>query len=296
VIENARHLVAVGGRRLVGREYGPRDGRPVLFIAGAGSGSSMAFASDEALSAAGVRLLTMDRPGMGESTPDPERTLASTASDYRTYTEHVLKRADRPIPVVANSQGAVFGLACALDGWVSQLVLVSPADEVAFPQIRALMPTDAAGLSDLASTDPSAAARVLAGFDAQKLERMVLDSATASDRDVYTSPVFRETYRRALREGFAHAGIGYVHDTLIAMRPWGLPLGDIRSPVDVLFGEHDVGHSPDKGETLTRRIPDARRELLSDAGGALLWTHAQRVLAAAVRRGTADDEREHDVD
>jgi pimeloyl-ACP methyl ester carboxylesterase len=180
---------------------------------------------------------------------------------------------------VANSQGSVFGLAAALDGWVARLVLVPPADEVAFPTIRALLPPDAVQLSELASTDPQAAERLLGGFDAERMEQMVLGGAGMQDRAVYTSPEFLAMYRRALREGFANGGAGYVRDTLIAMRPWGLPLGDTRCPVDVLFGEQDAGHSPDSAATLTRRIAGARRQLFPDAGGALLWSHAHDVLA-----------------
>lgn len=61
------------GRRLSGRAYGPRDGDPVLFIAGAGMGKSMLF-GEEVLPQHGIRVLTMDRPGMGASDPEPNRT------------------------------------------------------------------------------------------------------------------------------------------------------------------------------------------------------------------------------
>jgi len=284
VRENARHTVPVGDRRVAGRDYGPRDGRPVLFIAGAASGSSMSFATEHMLHDAGIRLLTMDRPGMGDSTTDPTRTLASTVRDYRRYVEHVVGAARLPVPVVANSQGSVFGLAAALGGWVSRLVLVSPADEVAFPAIRALLPSEAVQLSELASSDPRAAERILAGFDADKMERLVLDGSGPQDRTAYSSPAFLVMYRRALREGFADAGAGYVRDTLLAMQPWDLPLDDVRCRVDVLFGAQDTGHSPDQAATLTRRIAGARRELFPDAGGALLWTHAPDVLAHLSRR------------
>ncbi len=85
-------------------------------------------------------------------------------------------------------------------------------------------------------------------------------------------------YRRALAEGFAHNGAGYVRDTLIAMSPWNLPLEDVRCRVDILVGEQDTAHSPDLGSTLTSRIPGAHRRIVGDAGGALLWTRAQQVL------------------
>lgn len=268
------------GRTLDGMAYGPADGEPLLFIAGAATGKAMRFGED-LLADTNTLLLTMSRPGMAGSDTAPGRTLASTSADYRAFVEALLGESGTPIPVVANSQGAVFGLRAALDGWVSRLVLVSPADEIADPRIRALLPPEATQLSDLACHDPADASTLLRGFSAEAMEEMVLAGADPSDRAVYRHPPFQRLYREALRQGFANDGAGYVADTLIAMRPWGLALEAIDVPVTVLFGERDTGHSPDHGGILTDRIPGARRRVLPDAGGALLWTHSAEVLAVA---------------
>src|SRR5690606_15102574 len=108
-----------------------------------------------------VRLLTMDRPGMGASTFHSERTLASTADDYCSFVQAAIGRSDA-VPVVANSQASVFGLAAAADGWVSKLILVSPADELAHSKVHAMLPAEATRLSDLARASPREAERVLA--------------------------------------------------------------------------------------------------------------------------------------
>lgn len=263
----------------------------MLFVAGAATGKSMSF-GQELLEDAGVRLLTMDRPGMGDSAADPGRTLASTAEDYRSFVEGALGGRPARIPVVANSQGGVFGLAAALAGWVSHLVLVSPADELAHPDIRAMLPAAATQLADLARDDPDEATRLLAAFTPSAMEAMVLEGAHERDRAFYASDEFRPRYRRALAEGFAQGGAGYVRDTLLAMRPWELPLEQVAVPVAVLFGAEDRGHSPDLGLTLSRRIPGARRSVLPDVGGALLWTRPDAVLAP-LARGPRSRRRPH---
>lgn len=241
----------------------------------------MTFGADQ-LTAFGVRLLTMDRPGMGRSDHDPDRTVESTANDYRAFVTTVLGDTEARLPVVANSQGSVFGLQAAVSGWASRLVLVSPADEVAHPEIRAMLPREATQLPDLAKDDPHAAAEKLSGFNASHMEAMVLDGASEEDRRYYSEPEFLDMYRRALAEGFASSGSGYIRDTLIAMRPWNLQLDSIRCPVDILFGAKDSGHSPDGAETLSRRIPTAERQVIPDAGGALLWNHAATVIQRAL--------------
>ncbi|TQL68690.1 pimeloyl-ACP methyl ester carboxylesterase [Nocardioides albertanoniae] len=288
---SASLAVAANGCTLTGTSYGPVDGRPVLYLAGAATGREMSFGED-LLDARGVRLITMDRPGMGGSTPDPDRTVASTADDYRTFLAGVLGEESLPVPVVANSQGGLFGLAAAERGWASVLVLVSAADEVAHPAVRALLPASARMLPDLVAQHPMRARELLGSFTADSLRAMILDGSDPSDRAVYSEPDFARRFTAALEQGFANEGAGYVVDTMAAMAAWPIDLSRISCPVTVLYGALDGTHSPDQGVTLASRIPGARRTLIPDAGGALLWTHPDVVLDATQPSTSAPDARD----
>lgn len=70
------------GRRVVGfADYGPRDGVPVLWCHG-GPGSRLEPAPlVDAATDAGLRLIGIDRPGYGMSTPMPGRTIVGWVSD-----------------------------------------------------------------------------------------------------------------------------------------------------------------------------------------------------------------------
>ncbi len=265
------------GRRLSGRAYGPRDGDPVLFIAGAGMGKSMLF-GEEVLPQHGIRVLTMDRPGMGASDPEPNRTMTGTAEDYRIFTQALLGTGAASVPVVANSQGGMFGLALAALGFAAALVLVSPADEVQYPAVHDKLSPQATQLSDLAVSSPDSARKILQDFSAKSMEDMVIGGSTAKDAEFYTSEPFLTRYRRALSEGFAHEGVGYVQDTMLAMRPWNIDMTQVRCPVSILFGEDDKVHSPDHGLVLQSRLETATRRLFPGEGGSLLWTRAGDVL------------------
>ncbi len=275
------HVITLpSGRKLAGTEYGQATGKPALFIAGAATGRSMLFGQD-VLEKRSIRLLCMDRAGMGGSDHDPGRTASSTASDYRSFAAAVLGT-DKPVlPVIANSQGSIFGLAAALQDWVSTLVLVSPADEVAHPLVRELLPPEARLLPDLVKSDREKAREVLHGFSAQAMYSVVLAGSDARDRAVYEEPEFAQRYNCALTQGFAHNGAGYVADTLLAMDRWGLNLDAVNTPVHLLFGARDQVHSPDHGAVLASRIPGAARQVLPEAGGALLWTHPDVVFDVA---------------
>jgi pimeloyl-ACP methyl ester carboxylesterase len=95
------------GRQLAYCEWGALDGTPVVLLHGA-PGSRLICPDEAATEAAGVRLLTVDRPGYGQSDPRPGRALLDWPADH-------IELADQldlpPCPVVGWSAGGKFALA-----------------------------------------------------------------------------------------------------------------------------------------------------------------------------------------
>lgn len=260
------------GRVLGWAEWGPPDGAPVLLCPGAATSRALGFGDAHAL---GVRLISVDRPGLGASTPLPGRTFDDFVADIR----HLAAARGWENPaVVGNSQGAPFALACAAAGIASAVAVVSAADEVAAPEFATALPAELRGLVELTANDPVAAEEFFAGFDAGAMWRMVVDASPASDLAVYRDAAFASAYRRALDEAFAQGSAGYARDTVLAMGKWPFDLGAIAVPVDIWYGAQDRSHSPDNGETLARRVPGARRHVVPGIGGAVLWTESERIL------------------
>ncbi|MER5771461.1 alpha/beta fold hydrolase [Streptomyces sp. NPDC001985] len=272
-----------GGRLMGWAEWGPRHGVPVLLCPGAATSRRLGF-GPEAVEALGVRLISVDRPGLGASTPAPGRTFAGFATDIHDFA--ALRGLGRPL-MVGNSQGAPFALACAAAGFVSALALVSGADEVAAPEFAAALPAELRELVHRAVTDPAGAEEFFAGFGADAMENLVLGGSPEPDLAVFRDPAFAAAHRRALAEGFARGPAGYARDTVLAMGRWPFALADITVPVDLWYGELDTTHSPDQGAFLTTRIPAARHRLVPGIGGALLWTHSGPILTALLERAPA---------
>ncbi len=280
------------GRVLGWAEWGPEDGLPVLLSPGAATSRWLGIGAG-AVENEGVRLVSMDRPGLGVSTPAPDRTFADFVDDVSELTGLL---GLGPLPaMLGNSQGAPFALACAAAGVVSALALVSPADEVAAPEIASALPDDLRGLVARVAEDPVGAEKVFAGFDADAMRRMVLAGSPASDLVVYEDPGFAAAYGRALDEAFSQgAAAGYARDTVLAMGRWPIDLGAITVPVEVWYGEEDVSHSPDLGLRLVSRIPGARRTVVPGVGGALLWATAEPILASLAETVRPDEPPERD--
>ncbi|WP_280759243.1 alpha/beta fold hydrolase [Prescottella agglutinans] len=262
------------GRAIGWAEWGHPEGIPVLLCPGAATTRSLGFGV-AVLETLGVRLVSLDRPGLGLSTPQPGRSFRDFAADVEEFA--ALRGLGRPA-MVGNSQGAPFALACAAAGVSGGLAIVSGADEVAAPWFADVLPDHLRGLVDLTASDPDEAERFFATLDADTMWQMVIDSSPASDLVVYRDPEFERIYRRCLGEAFAAGPGGYARDTVLAMSRWPFDLATIGVPVDLWYGEQDTSHSPDLGSSLAARIPGARRHIVAGIGGAVLWTHAETIL------------------
>jgi pimeloyl-ACP methyl ester carboxylesterase len=268
------------GRQVGWSEWGPVAGRPVVYCSGAATSSSLGFGLD-ALNTLGVRLLCVDRAGLGRSHADPDKSAASFAADVFAVLDHLgLPR----VSVVGFSQGAPFALALAPRA--SRLALVAGQDELASPAVRPRLHPDidamvAAIEADRAAFEATLAARA----DAQGMFDLVLALSSPHDRAIYGEPAFAAAYRRSLDEGFAQGAGGYVRDVVVAMSPWRHRPEDVTVHVDLWYGLLDVSpvHSPDFGTTLHGRFPSAQLHQLADEGSSLLWTRAPEILSSLVR-------------
>jgi pimeloyl-ACP methyl ester carboxylesterase len=277
-------LALADGRVLAWREWGPVHGAPVLLCTGAGMSGALGLDA-AAVDALGVRLLAVDRPGLGASSPDPNKSFASFAADIAALTG---QRGLAGLRVVGVSQGAPFALALAAHGLARAVAVASGQDELAHPELVRLLPAEVARMIDAAAADPSRfEAEVAATATAEWLWSMIQAMSAPRDRAVYELPTFAALYQQSLREGFAQGPAGYARDLSLALRRWPFAVEDIAVPVDLWFGRHDTSpvHSPDHGALLSRRLRLARRTVDEHAGGAIAWTHSRELLAALLAAG-----------
>lgn len=75
------------GRQLGYVEYGTKEGVPIICLHGM-PGSRMDYArSDEPAKAVGARIISIDRPGIGLSSPHDTGTLLTFANDVESLTD-----------------------------------------------------------------------------------------------------------------------------------------------------------------------------------------------------------------
>jgi pimeloyl-ACP methyl ester carboxylesterase len=270
------------GRRLGWAEWGPANGAVVLLCPGAATSRWLGFGGG-ILDEAAIRLVSVDRPGLGSSDPDPARTLASWATDIEHF---AWTRALHPLAVVGFSQGAPFALACAAAGIVTAAAVVSGTDELAHPQFAYALHPQVHAMVDAVNSDPDRAMACFAGLaSSDVLAELIIKVSPETDRVVYTAPIFQRAWRRAMQEAFVQGPAGYARDTVLTMSRWPFDPANICVPVDLWYGQRDSspGHSPDLGSFLAQRIRTAHRHVVPDAAGALLWTHTDAILGCLLR-------------
>jgi pimeloyl-ACP methyl ester carboxylesterase len=265
------------GRRLGWAEWGPEQGVPVLFFSGAAMGRSLGFGAD-VVGRIGIRLVGVERPGIGASDPDPDRSLTHWSNDI---SEFATARELGDFGIVAFSQGAPFALVCATAEVGRAVAIVSGQDDLACPELANQLNPDVANLLAAIESDATAVeSRFSESASAAMLWDLITQYSSPVDLAIYTDPEFERAFKESLREGFIQGAAGYAHDTILALSRWPLDVRGVNVPVDLWYGSHDTStvHSPDHGAVLSRRIPGARRHLIPDAGGSILWTHAEEIL------------------
>lgn len=77
------------GREVGYAEYGSPAGNPIFYLHGIPGSRIEAAASDEAAAKAGARLIAVDRPGIGWSSPHLARTILDHARDIELLAAHL---------------------------------------------------------------------------------------------------------------------------------------------------------------------------------------------------------------
>ncbi|MFF3867622.1 alpha/beta fold hydrolase [Micromonospora sp. NPDC001898] len=272
------------GRRAVVHRLGAGGNRVVVFCHSApGAG---AFDPDPAVTrAAGVTLLAVDRPGYGGS--DPATGWADVPAAADDLAEVLDQRGLGPVPVVGWSGGGRVALALAArrPELVSRLaVLATPAPDEEVPWVdpgqRDMMatlrgqPVDQvrarldAGLAGMVPADP---------WDARAY-RMLLGAGPA-DQPALDAPGAARRIGDMLAEAFAQGARGMVDDIAgYVLRPWGFTPDQVRAATLLLYGADDGLAGPEHGRWWRDALPDARLEVVPDAGHLLVVPAWSRVL------------------
>jgi pimeloyl-ACP methyl ester carboxylesterase len=269
------------GRTLAYAEWGDPHGFPVIECHG-NPGCRVLVWDERVPARLGVRLITVDRPGIGLSSPKPGRTMADWADDAAQLADAL--RLER-FGVLGYSVGGAYACACAerLGERVSALALVgsiAPLDRPgAFEELgRAIewrLARDHPAIARagvraqaLLARLPPPVVRLLSGLRLPAPDRAVL----AADPGIVERGAAMGA--EAVRQG----PDGLIEDLRVAMRPWGVDLAAIAVPTTLWQGDRDGSIPVSWARYLTRSIPGARLQLLHGEGHLMIAARLEAIL------------------
>ncbi|MBE0569898.1 MAG: alpha/beta hydrolase [Deltaproteobacteria bacterium] len=250
-------------------EYGRPGGRPVLYFHGLSGSRLEASFADGAANELGVRLVALDRPGMGLSGFRPDRKIPDIASDAAQLADALgIGR----FAVMGVSAGAPYALACAirLAERVTCAGLVGPAGPFAEKRYRASMGWKLNAVFRAALLAPGiaewllrAASRGIVSDPASFLLR-IAEHAGSPDREILLAN--RSLFAGNLKEAFRNGWPGPLRDAELLARPWGIRLSEMTRPVFLWHGEKDRIIPVGVGIRLSEEIPRCRSFFLPGEG------------------------------
>ena len=260
------------GRVLAVEDYGDPGGRPVLVHMGTPNSRLLYGPNVRDAAKRGLRLIGYDRPGYGQSSPQPGRTVADCAGDVRAICAEL--GIDR-LAMWGISGGGPHMLACAAllpDLVTAAASLASPAPYGA----EGLDFFDGMGQANIDDTRlflaDEAAARAKMDKDREEVLATSPEDA-ASGMESLLTPADAAVLRGELAEylvasqqdGLAPGSEGWWEDNCM-VRPWGFDLAAITVPVLLLHGRQDMFVPFGHGQWLARHIPGVEARLLDDDG------------------------------
>lgn len=266
------------GRTLAYTTLGAPDGSPVCYHHGAPGSRYELAALDDAFRAAGVRLVTADRPGYGGSSPHAGRTTADGAGDLAVLADHLgIER----FAVAGLSSGGPYAVACAAllrDRVTGAIVAAGNTDMSWSHAHEGYLDSE---LAIMALADPDAAVAACAeryGADGSRFLDGELDLGAADNAWLADEPN-AAALLRAIDEAFRQGVTGYAHDIWVQGRPWSFDPAAITCPVVVAHGLDDQLVPIDHSRHTASLIPRARLRLLPGVGHLGLTDHLPSLAA-----------------
>jgi len=220
-------------------EYGSPDGIPVLFFHGTPGSRRFAQLFDTAAGSHGIRLLALDRPGYGQSSPWPERTVRDAA---RIVSPVLDDAGVDTAGAIAFSGGApyAFAYAATRPDRIDRLDVVAGATP---PHVTDGQPFLQRLLGGMATTTPRllrAAFRTQAWLARHRGPSFVVGQYTTGDAADAVSESAAATVREDFLEAFANHHSGAVTEFRHAAGDWNVAFDDIDAGVRLWHGTDDA--------------------------------------------------------
>ncbi|KAI0817444.1 alpha/beta hydrolase fold protein [Xylaria sp. FL0064] len=297
--DSSATLTLPDGRTLGYAQYGVLTGPAIFYMHGL-PGSRMEGALFDAPAITPLaRIIGIDRPSYGLSSPQPDRTILDHTKDVEYLAKHL---SIDSYGVLGISGGGPYALACAAALPADKLKAVSIICGLGPPEVgykgmdwwhwtgftigfhyfqwacRWWFSRETFGRLDL--TDEERFARFQREWSKAKRTAHPKDVAALEDPDLIRWLV------RNQREGYRQGFHGFLLDGKLVSSNFGFRIQDIRQdlPIHLWNGKYDTHAPQSHSEGIAARLgPNARLEILDETHGSLSWNCRVRALEELIK-------------
>lgn len=276
------------GRKLGYDEHGAADSKPVFYLHGSPSSRLEArlYLSEDLLQSLGVRLIAVDRPGMGLSDFQPNRRLLDFPTDLLALADHLdIER----FAILAYSLGGIHGLACAraIPERLTQVGIVSGAALFTEAELMQNVNEGTRKYLTLPRENPFAA-RLFLGmmtmmirFAPKLMTASAASNLPAPDRPIVADSNFQAGFIRMLREALRSGTRGAFHESLLSVTDYGFRLQEIQTPIQLWHGEADQNVPVAMARFAASALPKCEAGFYPNKGHLSLFkSHAAEIVRA----------------
>lgn len=278
------------GRTLGFDDVGDPDGVPVLYVHGTPDSRRARHPDDDVAAGVGVRLVAVDRPGFGLSTPHPTATVGSFADDAIALADHLGVDRWRPF---AWSAGAPHALAIASrhPSRVARTAVAAglvPFEAYAVEGIlddadggRYLVAELGAELGPAGLAEMAAPMLVPYPCDLPLALEHVAEQLTPDRRAALDAiPGAIAALAAGVADSVAQGMDGIVRDLELQVEAPDVDWSAVATPVDLWYGSRDATAPPAFGEWWAEALPDATLHAFPGEGHLIALTRWAAILEA----------------
>jgi pimeloyl-ACP methyl ester carboxylesterase len=273
------------GRTLRYETFGDPDGHPVIHCHGWGDSRLTRHPDDELTARTRTRLITVDRPGVGRSSPQRGRTMASWAHDVAALADHLELES---FSVSGHSGGGPHALAVAAglgDRVVSVAVICgwAPVDR---PGGLDGVRKDVRSLIAIGRRAPWSVRFLLGSAPRQyrknperAFAKQFANGMPPCDRAVLDDDVIHANILAGACESVRPGVTGLVQEALLLFaQPWDIDWSAVAAPVELWYGADDTLTPPHMGTWLAEHLPAAHLRVVPHQGHLVLWSQWEEIL------------------
>jgi pimeloyl-ACP methyl ester carboxylesterase len=285
-----------GNRQLAYRATGPVRGFPILFFHGLAESRLTTHPDGSILSELGIRLIAIDRPGVGLSDAHPRRRLLDWPTDIAMLADHL---GCPKFAIIGHSAGAPYVAACAyaMPERILSASIVSGICPFSFRLLRPMLTSKFCKIGvPLFCVPAITRPAIWAGIKyARPRVRRIYERHLAhlgeADRDAMADPALKDMRILSLLEAVRQGPEGLCEDIVLLRRSWGFAIEEIKFPIRVWHGDLDKIVDISFGRELLRLIPDSRAEFRSGIGHNVLFSHWRQIISITWADGFSNMER-----